>query len=44
MELSIQERPKDLCMERGLMLEQLAEESISPNQPFLVIQPSGCIG
>ena len=27
MELSIQERPKDLCVERGLMLEQLAEET-----------------
>ncbi len=31
MELSIQERLKDLRVERGLTLEQLAEKLISPN-------------
>ncbi len=31
MELSIQERLKDLRVERGLTLEQLAEETNSPN-------------
>ena len=31
MELSIQERLKDLRVERGLTLEQLAEETHSPS-------------
>ena len=31
MELSIQERLKDLRVERGLTLEQLAEKPISPS-------------